>query len=598
MFTASCSYVQKLLPFPLYTQAREEAVRQVLLLKLRNQLRNSILPDQKDFYGLDRFADEHWIGSHPDIIPCDMDPFGNLSHVFLGLLDPTQFDWAMGPRHSGVCGGINDHLQGMVRNNTDLRRREILLLPGLIVKWHALYGSVSQRSSWVWTYFDDGEYWWQGVQQHGSANAVQMLTDRYRMSVDGSSIETGFALLSQTSSDENVPIHGNQSELLEGRRLNASNRFAVNLTMDETNSPRYAVFYHVAVPNKIDGTLKNEDAQIRAVRERLKMQLEIVSQSDAASLLHKPVTVFYTVAGQDNSLGSTAGNVQGTLVKACSEMPNLTCRPLFNFHRNYEGETLRQLYRFCRQYPTYRVSYIHNQSPMRLRVADDNDNLVRHLTMAATSQLCFELPSHTCNVCGLLFHTLWTFFFPGNMFAASCDYVSRLVAPEEFERKMQEYVGELLLRRLRSQLTTSLYPDQMDYFGLDRYAIEHWIGSHPSLTPCDLSSKRQDFKFWMLPNRTLIDFNRSNVVHQRGFPFGLRYVGERNMQTNSSLRRREAAYLAGHLLQWYKLYREAPAPLSWVWWNLPEGALWLKGNHDYGMDAVNKMTSKYVIDDL
>jgi hypothetical protein len=100
---------------------------------------------------------------------------------------------------------------------------------------------------------------------------------------------------------------------------------------------------------------------------------------------------------------------------------------------------------------------------------------------------------------------------------------------------------------------------------------------------------------WMLPNRTLCDFNRSSVVHQRGFPFGLRYVNERQLQTNSS--RREAAYLAGRLIKWYKLYREAPAPLSWVWWSLPDGTLWLKGNHDYGMDAVNKMTSKYVIDD-
>jgi hypothetical protein len=307
--------------------------------------------------------------------------------------------------------------------------------------------------------------------------------------------------------------------------------------VDETTSPKYAVFCPVAVPNKLDGTLNHEHAQIWAVTERIKMQLRIVNQSDAASLLHKPVAVFFTVAGQDISLETTASSVQRVLAEACSEMPNLSCRPLYTFHRNYEGETLRQLQRFCRQYSIYRVSSIHNQSPMRLRVAGDNDNLIRHLTMSATSRPCLELPSHTCNVCGLLFHTLWTFFFPSNMFAASCEYVNRLVPPEEFERKMQEYVGELLLRRLRSQLTTSLYPDQMDYFGLDRYAMEYWIGSHSSLTPCDLSSKRLDFNFWMLPNRTLCDFNRSSVVHQRGFPFGLRYVNERQLQMNSSLRR-------------------------------------------------------------
>jgi hypothetical protein len=145
--------------------------------------------------------------------------------------------------------------------------------------------------------------------------------------------------------------------------------------VDETTSPKYAVFCPVAVPNKLDGTLNHEHAQIWAVTERIKMQLRIVNQSDAASLLHKPVAVFFTVAGQDISLETTASSVQRVLAEACSEMPNLSCRPLYNFHRNYEGETLRQLQR------------------------------------------------------------LWTFFFPGNMFAASCDYVNRLVPPEELSVK-------------------------------------------------------------------------------------------------------------------------------------------------------------------
>jgi hypothetical protein len=53
--------------------------------------------------GLDRYADEHWVGSHPDLVPCNMDPFGSLANAFRGILKQDEFQWAMGPRNSGIC---------------------------------------------------------------------------------------------------------------------------------------------------------------------------------------------------------------------------------------------------------------------------------------------------------------------------------------------------------------------------------------------------------------------------------------------------------------------------------------------------------------
>jgi hypothetical protein len=228
---------------------------------------------------------------------------------------------------------------------------------------------------------------------------------------------------------------------------------------------------------------------------------------------------------------------------------------------------------------------------MQLRSMGGNDHLIRHLTMAATSNMCISpttLNGTSCNVCGLVFHTMWTFFFPGNMFATSCEYVNRLLPPDQFEDRMQEFVGLLLLRRLRTQVTTNLLPERMDYFGLGRYAIDHWIGSHPSLLPCDLSNPQQDLAFWRQSYHYSSAFNLSTDFIPRGIPFDLWPANEVSVVHNASVVRREAAYFAGHLLRWYNLYQEAPQLLAWQWWSLPEGLTWLKGN------IVDKLVSKYV----
>jgi hypothetical protein len=602
MFTASCDYVQKLLPFEhnIYAKAREQVVEELLLLKLRNRLKATLLWDQRDFLGLDRYSDEHWIGSHPDLIPCDMDPQGSLEDVFLGILKESEFEWAMGPRNIGICGGINDSLQPVVRSDPDLRRREMLLLPGLIVKWLALYGRVPDPSSWVWTFFPDGDFWIKGVERYGT-DVIHVLTDRYRTSVDGSRIDTGFAIPYTTNATSLVTTMGRSLVSNKSDDLAPRVTFSVDLAIDPAISPGFAIFYHIAVPNEKDGTMSSDsisgDLQLRKVAAMVKEQLDIVSHSFAASRDDKPVTLFYNVAGQDSLPTDAAMNIPQLVANTCAVKLNVKCRPMHQFDRNYEGETLRQLHRFCQQYPTHRVSYMHTQGPMQLRNQAGNAELIRHMSMAVTNELCLQPESETCNVCGLIFYTLWTFFFPGNMFVASCEYVNRLLPPAEFEDQMKAFVGKLLLQRVRSQVTTNLFPDRMDYFGLDRYGIDHWIGSHPSLKPCDLSNSWHGLEYWR-EDRPASVFNWSMAPRQNGAPFDLWRSTERQVLDSESLRRREYFFLAGQLSKWYMLYNEAPSPFSWTWWNLPDGLVWLKGNHDYGANVVNQLTAEYADDGL
>jgi len=601
MFTAHCSYIRELLPFEndVYGKARERAVGELMLLKLRNQLKSSLLWDQRDFLGLDRYMDEHWVGSHPDVVPCDMDPVGNLLDAFHGILQESEFEWSMGPRNTGICGGIHDKLQGAVRNNADLRRRELLLLPGLLTKWYILYGRAPRDNSWVWDFFqpDGRDFWLKGVHEHG-ANVVNALTDKYRFSADGSQIQSAFASGDATTNYNATIISGTDkvinSTILE-RDLGQYSNFNTNLTIDAKSSPQFALFYHIGLPDGRDGSKVKGDEMVAAL-EMVKEQLTLAKSSFVAAQ-ETPVTLFYSVAGHEDDT-QTVRRVHDLVSFLCAVDSKLRCRPLLEFDVNYEGETLRQLRRFCQRYPTYRVSYFHNQAPMQLRNERGNSNLMRHMTKAVTSKLCLEPEKESCNVCGLIFYTIWAFFFPGNFFAASCKYVNKLLPPDVFEDRMREMVRQLMFQRLRKQVTTSLFPDRMDYYGLDRYAIDYWIGSHPSLEPCDLSEKELGMTNWRQMDSAHSPFNWSMAPRQSDAPFDINLVMKEKALEDDSLRLREHFFLAGPLSRMYSMYNEGPEPFSWIWLTMPDGLVWLRGNHEFGARVVEELTAEYAVDDL
>jgi len=594
MFTAHCAYVRQLLPLVngVYRRAREAAVGELMLLKLRNQLRASLLRDQRDFLGLDRYSDEHWIGSHPDVVPCDMDPSGDIFAVYHGTLTEKDFEWGMGPRHKGICGGINDERQSIVRNQPDLRRRELLLLPGLLTKWFALYGRAPKPDSWVWSFFPDAEYWLEGIQKHG-AQGVKVFTDRYRFSADGTRLQTAFA--------PNTTNYNATTAAAAVKDLGRYDNFNTNLTIDPSSpSPHFALFYHIAIPNARDGSLVSENDLPDAL-DMVKHQLEIVTSSFVTSQSN-PVSLFYSVAGhQASDPSSESSQIVHTLMAKLCRNAHLYCRPLLQFEQNYEGETLRQLHRFCHRYPSYRVSYFHNQAPVQLRNERGNSNLIRHMTQAVTSKLCLQPEKESCNVCGLVFYTMWTFFFPGNFFVASCEYVNKLLPPDEFEGRMKDVVIQLIFQRLRSQVTTSFFPDRMDYFGLDRYSIDFWIGSHPSLEPCDLTDKEFGLQSWRKDadsHNTTPPFHWAMAPRQNGAPFDMKWIVKEKVMEDDSLRMREYSFLAGHLSRWYTLYEQGPESFSWVWLAMPDGLEWLRGHHTHGARVVEEVTAQYAVDDL
>jgi len=115
------------------------------------------------------------------------------------------------------------------------------------------------------------------------------------------------------------------------------------------------------------------------------------------------------------------------------------------------------------------------------------------LNKAVLSDQCQQiLSNHNCNVCSARFSPIPFFHMTGNMWTAKCSYINQLIAPIEFEAKMDQFLEYVLAMASRNDSTIPEPSDEIiegKYaLGMKRWALEHWIGSHPSIKPCDVCS--------------------------------------------------------------------------------------------------------------
>lgn len=326
----------------------------------------------------------------------------------------------------------------------------------------------------------------------------------------------------------------------------------------EPSRSNWTVFYHVYVP------AKSHKNAFRIAQEQLEQIKQGVQQDDNKI----PTRVYYT----------TVGDILPELVQAsfpaCTTPNVMECRHVQHLPQGTEAVSLQLIYDFCQQHQDSNqiVTYLHSKGSYHQHKV--NERWRKHLTAAAVHPDCRTKLPYQCNVCGLHFYTQWTNFFPGNMWTASCAYIRQLLPPNKYTERQEDAVARLLWLRHRGVLASRLFADRLDRFGLERYSMEHWIGSHPYLQPCDMAvSPLRDYLKGIADET---DYSwAAGPRHGMDPPADTPPVAVLELlQTNQTASRSEVFYLAGRLQLWYSLYQTLPESDSWIWSWFPDGSFW------------------------
>lgn len=372
-----------------------------------------------------------------------------------------------------------------------------------------------------------------------------------------------------------------------------SERNDINIVSDSSANVVVNVFYHTyAGP-----TEQHRELSRRIVRE----QIEYLGQASQATRLYYKWNLHYT------SVGNATVLAPEWIQSLCREYSNstLSCHHLAHLEDSHEEYTLTAMHNHCRQHPASTdhdhqqkqqqiVVYIHTKgaflhSDMPV-LQSTNEKWMPSLTKAPITSACLAslLPkglissnrtnlSALCNVCGLQFYPVWTMFFPGNMFAAHCSYIRRLLPVKLYAQKMQQIASELRPKRkkgpklLPPNATWNFagYENRDDHFGLDRFSNEHWIGSHPHLRPCDMTPEFHTGLFSQLPlDQVQLIFEQSETLMQpaprvpllqsKFYRWRKGKMLELIQQAEQNQHRRPHSYflLPGILYRMYRLYGE------------------------------------------
>ena len=203
-----------------------------------------------------------------------------------------------------------------------------------------------------------------------------------------------------------------------------------------------------------------------------------------------------------------------------------------------EKDTLHSLWEYCTIKPASKVVYLHSKGSFHAN--PENELFRRFLTYGALSEECLSLPA-ACNVCASRASPVPHPHVPGNMFLARCEYIRKLIDPLLFEAKMRTVTT--MPKRLHSAC-----------HGLGRYAAEHWVLSHPSAMPCDLS--KDSSYVWSYDNIPMGMWNKELAMMPRFDPLVYRL---------KICDKRIGFSLHDRLQEYHDLYNETPTKSWWGW---------------------------------
>ncbi|GKY94299.1 hypothetical protein MPSEU_000395700 [Mayamaea pseudoterrestris] len=513
IFTVSCDYASQLTSLDTYDSAIMQVVKRFFILRLRKQMSvNLYSPDAgrhsfEAVFGLGRYGAENWIGSHPDIRPCDCVNTRSPLAITKGQVKMGDLELVKGRRRR--------HYAKIMRVPA-ARIRDFHVFGGMLMKWYALYGRAPGPSSWVWLHHPDGPFWLDKVTDLGE-NAIDNATSPLLP------LETRF------------PSSG---ESLASRKLYENHG----------KSPEASfIFMDAYISPSVDSVGVQQEI------ESLKQQIAIVESSAQSS--GRNATIFY----------NTMGNMILKEFSLCGAYSGHQCIPLAHYDTRYEGETMRQLFNFCQVNPNKSVSYIHNRVPEGQHglSLDIQRRTMRHLTLGVTSTyfLSNSLSAQDCDVYGLKFNYMPHYALYGDMFFAKCGYINQLLPPENFTVRMESFAAEVLMQIVEKKLNVGVLEASAQNLSVGRHVMARWVVSHPSCVPCDLTN--QTSHFWESEDRSRNDFSvQVPGPHDRGSSWDYNISTEALLMENPQLRLREVLFHPVHISHWQTIYNATPGNSS------------------------------------
>ena len=440
------------------------------------------------------------------------------------------------------------------------------------------------------------------------------------MTNGGQSSHSGMDLILQVLHHQHK--NKNESNALSYSNGNSSTVEAEHIPSSSPSSP-FTVFWNLYLPSDLD--------RAGIVLDAMREQVHQVARSAAKEpLVLKYVTIGHLPLVLSND--TTANLVE----QACAKYSNVECHHIKHVSNGFEEVTLDELYHHCMTNDNdynANVAYIQNKGSYNPEGRFDRvkkktvrqDVWRRHGTAAALHPHCRNLSNSSspfsptsflesnkknktltgCNVCGLFWAPLPWNHVPGNFWTARCDYVRQLVRPSSFLQRMNHLVNHVYLPMVnQGRLLVSINRMLM---GHSRHSMEAWVGSHPTVRPCDMSTD-PDMRDWIHYDRfdaaaPLVEpdgtdtvlkwalFPRNNfwtAVNHSSPPFRPRRY--KKVET----RLRDYNVLGGMLLRWKDVYGETTMPPddSWIWSFYPDGDVWKQGVKTHGMVNVYEAISK------
>lgn len=179
--------------------------------------------------------------------------------------------------------------------------------------------------------------------------------------------------------------------------------------------------------------------------------------------------------------------LQMTSIKALTDISQLGLDPEVSKTATFrhvesgrEDVTLHEVWSYCQGAdPSQVVVYLHSKGSFHPDIP--GQDLIRdYVSGGALSPECLSMPD-TCNVCSARMSPIPHPHTPGNMWAARCGYISKLHDPHGFTLEMIRYYRNPERFRGFECPTT-----RKSCVGQGRFALEHWVHSHPDVQPCDL----------------------------------------------------------------------------------------------------------------